>query len=319
MGELKRQEVSVDRYREVLDDLVANGHKPQVYFWGGEPLMYSGITELVEHATKLGLPASIATNGTLLHQFAEELVNIPLYLLQVSIDGHCAEMHNRIRRSVSGDDCYQKAVDGIMAVRTAREQAGKDLPLIASLTTISKDNHANLVDIYHSMADKVDFLVFYPSWWIDEESCDAHSKDYERRFGVAPQLHRGWVGGWKPDDYATLDKQLSELRRLGMRPGKPAVIILPDIGGVDSLHSYYTDHSETFGYERCMSIHQVVEINSNGDMSPCRDYHDYVVGSIKDATITELWSSERFAEFRKSMSKDGLMPVCSRCCGLMGY
>jgi radical SAM protein with 4Fe4S-binding SPASM domain len=281
--------------------------------------MYKDLVDLITHSTSLGLPTSIATNGTLLHKFAEDFARIPLYLLQVSIDGHCAEMHNRIRRAVSGEDCYQKAVDGIMAVREARGKEGAGLPLIASLTTISRDNHANLVDIYHSMADKVDFLVFYPSWWIDEESCEAHSRDFARRFGQEPELHRGWVGGWKPEDYQTLDGQLSQLRRLSMKPGNPAAIILPDIAGVDALTRYYSDHSETFGYKRCMSIHQVVELNSNGDLSPCRDYHDYVVGNIQDSTITELWQSSRFAEFRKSMDKDGLMPVCTRCCGLMGY
>ncbi|HLZ10787.1 MAG TPA: SPASM domain-containing protein [Chloroflexota bacterium] len=54
-------------------------------------------------------------------------------------------------------------------------------------------------------------------------------------------------------------------------------------------------------------------------MSPCRDYHDYVVGNVKTATISELWNSEPYLKFRRSIDRDGLMPVCTRCCGLMGY
>ena len=68
-----------------------------------------------------------------------------------------------------------------------------------------------------------------------------------------------------------------------------------------------------------MSIYQVVEINSNGDVSPCRDYHDYVVGNIKTATLTELWNGPAYQKFRQSLHRDGLMPACRRCCGLMGY
>ena len=60
---------------------------------------------------------------------------------------------------------------------------------------------------------------------------------------------------------------------------------IPDISGVADLHRYYTDHEALFGYNQCISIFQAVEVNSNGDMSPCRDYHDYVVGNIKDATV----------------------------------
>ena len=62
-----------------------------------------------------------------------------------------------------------------------------------------------------------------------------------------------------------------------------------------------------------------VEINSNGNLSPCRDYHDYVVGNVKDHTITDLWNNEPYARFRSSLHTEGLMPVCTRCCGLMGY
>ena len=62
-----------------------------------------------------------------------------------------------------------------------------------------------------------------------------------------------------------------------------------------------------------------MEVNSNGDLSPCRDYHDYVVCNLKEATITELWNSPAYRKFRHSLDTEGLMPVCSRCCGLMGY
>jgi radical SAM protein with 4Fe4S-binding SPASM domain len=62
-----------------------------------------------------------------------------------------------------------------------------------------------------------------------------------------------------------------------------------------------------------------VEINSNGDVSPCRDYHDYVVGNIKRNYISDLWNSEAYKLFRQSITGKGLMPVCARCCGLMGY
>jgi len=319
LKELKRAEVPLERYIHIFDDLVANGHKPLVYLWGGEPTLYEGWLDLVAHVTRLGLPASIATNGTNLVPFAKRIAEIPLFLLQVSIDGHNAELHNRIRRGVGRTDSFASIQEGLAAVREARRAAGSELPLIASLTTVSRDNAAHLVDIYEAYQDKVDFSVFYPAWWIDEPSAKAHDADFERRFGFAPTLHWGWLGGWTPEDYQALDRQMQELKRRSAPWGKPPVILLPDISGVDNLRAYYTDHAETFGYNQCVSTSQVVEIDSNGDLSPCRDYHDYVVGNIKTATVSQLWNNERYRAFRKSLAKDGLMPVCSRCCGLMGY
>jgi radical SAM protein with 4Fe4S-binding SPASM domain len=103
-----------------------------------------------------------------------------------------------------------------------------------------------------------------------------------------------------------------------MSPKGPGVLIIPNLTSEKDLERYYTDHSATFGYNRCTSVYRAVEINANGDMSPCRDYYDYVVGNVKTHTITELWNSDRYRRFRSSVEQDGLMPVCTRCCGLMG-
>ena len=88
---------------------------------------------------------------------------------------------------------------------------------------------------------------------------------------------------------------------------------------MEDLQTYYTDHAALFGFDQCISIYQTVEIDSNGHMTPCRDYRDYIVGNIKEHTISELWNSEAYRNFRQSLAAKGLMPVCSRCCGLMGY
>jgi len=319
LDELKREEVKPARYIELLDDLVAHGHAPAVYIWGGEPMLYPGTLDIIRHGAGLGLPVSIATNGTRMAHAAETFAQAPLFLLQVSIDGHNAQLHNAIRRSPTGSDTFGEIMQGLAAVRAAREKAGRGLPVIASLTTISRENHENLVDIYEALSPHVDLLVFYLSWWIDEEAASAHETDYARRFGQVPTLHRGWIGGWKPENYARIDAQLEEIRTRSARWGTPPAVVIPNLNGVGNLQEYYTDHSSTFGFERCISIRQAVEIDSNGDMSPCRDYHDYVVGNVKDHTVLELWNSERYRAFRRSLAKDGLMPVCTRCCGLMGY
>lgn len=318
LKELKKEEVPVDRYIELMRDLKNHNHHPNLYLWGGEPTMYDGWLELIEEATRLKMPCSIATNGKGMTSYAERIVKAPMFLLQVSVDGHNAEVHNKIRRGTGKTNSFQMIMDGLDAVIEERK-SGKGLPLIATLTTVSKENCNHLVDIYETFRDKADICVFYPAWWIDEERADAHEEDFKRRFDFAPELHRGWVGGWKLDDYAGLSRQLAELDRISSSMKNPPVIFIPNIRGVDNLKSYYTDHTARFGFDQCISIYQVVEIDSNGNMSPCRDYHDYVVGNVKDNTITEIWNNEKYKRFRKSLSTEGLMPVCSRCCGLMGY
>jgi radical SAM protein with 4Fe4S-binding SPASM domain len=319
LRDLKKNEVSLDRYLEVLKDLVDHGHHPLIYLWGGEPMLYEGSLELIEGATALGLPTSIATNGTRIAAAAERLVAAPMFLLQVSIDGPDAARHNQARPGVGGANNFADIEAGLAAVREARRAQRRNLPLIASLTTISQHNFRYLTDIYESFRDKVDLFVFYLSWWIDPAGVQAHEADFNRRFGFTPVRHRGWIGGWRPDDYQELDLQLQALLARSRTGAAPPVTLIPSITGVDNLRTYYTDHQARFGFNQCISIFQAAEVNSNGDLSPCRDYHDYVVGNIKEATITELWNSVPYRQFRRSLATDGLMPVCTRCCGLMGY
>ncbi len=320
LKDLKKQEISPERYLALLEDLARHGHHPSVYLWGGEPTMYDGWLEIVERATELKMPTSIVTNATKLAGAADRLAAAPLFLLQISIDGHSREIQNAARPSASGaGDNYQVIQDALAAVQEAKRAHKTKLPLVASLTTISSANVNHLVDIYEAYKDRVDLFVYYLSWWIDEKSAKAHDEDFTRRFGFTPKLHWGWVGDWTIKDYETLDKQLKEVKRRSKGLGKPAVTIIPNVTGLDNLKEYYSNHEATFGYNRCISIYQAVELDSNGDMSPCRDYHDYIVGNVRESTITELWNSEAYRRFRASLHTEGLMPSCTRCCGLMGY
>ncbi|MFH0824492.1 MAG: radical SAM protein [Pseudomonadota bacterium] len=320
IGELRSQEVKPERYIDLLRDLNANRHTPSVYLWGGEPMLYKGSVEIIEEAARLGMPPSIATNGTGLVANAQRLVDAPMFVIQISVDGPDAATHNRSRPganpAVNNFATINEAIDTIVALRKER---GQRLPLIASLTTINNVNYDRLLDIYEVFHDKVDVCVFYLAWWIDEASAHRHAEDFQRRFGFRPEKHFGWIGNWRPPDYGVLSDQLRALRERAARFAGPTVIIMPPLTEPHDLEAYYTDHGRRFGFDKCVHVFVAVEINSNGDMSPCRDYHDFVVGNVKENTITELWNSEPYRKFRSSLAKDGLMPVCSRCCGLMGY
>lgn len=316
---LKTQEVPAARYVELFKDMASHGHRPIVYLWGGEPMLYDGVLDLVAAATKMRMPVAIATNGTRVAAAAETLVRAPLFLLQVSIDGHEAALHNRLRPSVSGGDNFKAIEAALEATAQARKDLKTDLPLVASLTTISRENAPHLLDIYRTFAGRVDFFVFYLAWWIDESRAADHDRDFERRFGFVPKRHRGWIGGWKPKQPDELHRQIQAVRKYARRPGAPPMVLIPRLHALEDLRTYYADHACHFGYSRCLSVYHALEVNSNGDVSPCRDYHDYVVGNVKTNTFPELWNNEAYRRFRRSMAEEGLMPVCTRCCGLMGY
>ena len=314
-----RAEVGLQRHLEVLQDLSSKGWKPLYYLWGGEPFLYPDLVELIERATRLGLPTSVATNGTGLAGAAGALVKAPLFLAQVSIDGHTEELHNRLRPSAGKGNSFATLQAGLEALNRTRRDSGRRLPRIAALTVISRDNAEHLVDIYRAFRNRVDLFVFYLSWWIDEPRARAHERDFASRFGFQPALPGSWIGDWRALDQELVWSQLNALKSVSRGWSAPAIMVIPPVFSKPGLKSYYLDHGNNLGYDRCVSIYHNAEIGPDGRVSPCRDYHDYVVGNIREASLTELWNSPAYQKFRMSLDRDGLMPVCTRCCGLMGY
>jgi len=319
LAAFRRVEVPASRYAELFRDLVAHRHRPIIYFWGGEPMLYEGLLDLVDEAVSLRLPVAIASNGTRVAEAARRLVGAPVYLLQLSIDGHTAALHDELRPSAGPPRNFSDIDRALDAVVEAKRVAGRGLPIVTALTVVSQANIGHLADIYDTFRSRVDLFVFYLSWWIDEAHADLHEAAFEQRFRQRAPLVRSWIGGWKPDDYARLAASIRTLADKSRGVTAPPVTVMPPVHDAGALEAYYTDHDERFGFDECASIFQMVEINSNGDVSPCRDYHDYVVGNVKEATISELWNSERYRAFRRSLQVDGLLPACSRCCGLMGF
>jgi radical SAM protein with 4Fe4S-binding SPASM domain len=315
----KQNELPVSRYVFLLEDLLRQGQRPLLVLLGGEPMLYEGIVDLVDAAAAIGLPVMMTTNGTGVAAVASRLVQAPLFGLQFSIDGHSAELHNRLRPGAGAVNNFAQIDAALTAVRQAREEARRRLPLITAITVISRDNATHLMDIYETFRRRVDLFVFCLSWWIDEEAARAHEADFSRRFGIHPKLHRGYLSDMKPRDYRLLHHQIQELLCRSRPWGAPPVSIIPPLSSQADLHAYYTAHAARFGHERCTAIFQEMQIMSNGQVTPCRSYIDYPVGNVKEATLTELWNSPAYVNFRRSLTTEGLMPVCSRCCGLLGF
>ncbi len=320
INQLRKTEIPVERYIELLRDLKSKGHTPVLYFWGGEPMLYKNLVDLIEEGARLGMPPTIATNGTYIARDAERIVKAPMALLQMSVDGSGRETHNDARPGANKlHNNFADVVAGFEAVKEQKKRLKQLLPLSITLTTISRANYMDLVNIYEQFKNLADFHIFYLSWWIDQPSADLNKNHFEARFGEKSSMSDGWVGDWNKFDYQELSRQLKELKRRSSGMRNTPVYIMPDLVEVDDLIRYYTDHNSTFGFKQCVSIFQNPEIDSNGNVSPCRDYHDYVVGNVREQTMSDLWNNDRYVKFRKSIATDGLMPVCTRCCGLMGY
>lgn len=319
LKELKQREVPIQYYKHLVDQILDLGWSPVWYIWGGEPMMYPDIIDLLYYIHDRGMPISIVSNGTRIAKYAKDIAET-CEILYLSVDGSNAEIHDNQRPAVSAR--YSNFQDVEAALQKVREEKNKNnspFPYIIPLSCITAYNINDVVDLYKFTSQYADAQILYLTWWIDQKSAIEHSDDFERRFGKKPQTHYGWIGEWNQFDHGIILEKYHEMIRISQQRNTCPPMMMPELHTKEEINTYYTDHSETFGYNQCVSIYMTMEIDSNGDVSLCRDYHDYIIGNIQRDSVAEMWNNEEAVRFRKSISTEGLMPVCRRCCGLMGY
>jgi len=265
------------------------------------------------------MPISLVTNATNVARRADDILDT-CKILYVSVDGPNADIHNTQRPGVTENyDNFKDVKAALETISEEKKRRNQKFPYVVPLSCITQYNIDEVVDLYGFTSQYADTQIFYLTWWIDSQSAQEHSTDFERRFGFKPQTHFGWIGTWKDFDHGVILDKFEEMENISRTQGRCPPMMMPKLNTRDDINRYYTDHGDSFGYNQCVSIFMTLEIDSNGDVSLCRDYHDYIIGNIKTDAVTDIWNNEAAVKFRHSISTEGIMPVCRRCCGLMGY
>jgi len=295
--------------------------KPFYYIWGGEPTMWKPLLPLFEELARYSLKGSIVSNSQDLDKILEDLIDTgALQVLFLSLDGWDAASQNIMRSPANGrsSDNFEKTMAVIEKADQIKKRKNLKFPLVIPISVISNHNYMHLSDIHQLVLDKAQLHPYYYGWFITEERAELHEKVFEERFGYKPLNHRGYLKSCFNDvDPVETARQIKEIRKIS--EGKPCVPqFLPDIESEADIRRYYADHSWHCGYPQCESIYYVAEISPDGRVTPCRDYQDYSCGNINKQSFYDIWNSNEFKKFRREM-KRGLMPVCTRCCGLQGF
>ncbi len=309
-GKVLNTEVPLSIYEKLIDDVTP--HKPFFYIWGGEPFLYKPIMDVLTYLKKNRLTTTIVTNGIKLQENAAELVNMNLDGLLISLDG-TEEIHNKIR---GWDNCFQHLLTGIEELNKHKKKNKTILPYLVFLITVSKDNYNSLDKIFKICEQlNADAVICYYSWFTNEEIGKAHTEFMEKHLDTTPTAWNGYLLSLDDIDIKALQ---GKVEKIHSTQWDFQYLFLPDLE-INQIPTYYNNPAETFNYKQCVAPWLITEIMPNGDVVTCRDYSDYVTGNISTESISDIWNNEKYQKFRKVLKDESLLPICSRCCGLMGF
>lgn len=299
-------------FRKVMEEPMVKENTETVFFGGqGEPLIHPDIFEMIRIAKSGGKNVELITNGTTITgEVCEKLISLGLDTLWVSIDSFDPDGYKKIQ---VGSD-FGRIVENILTFNELRKNTETRLGVTFVLM---KSNVLQLLEFEkftdYVMADRVNFSNMIPTTPEMEKESFAY-KTVLQEYG-----HPKPIGGRKSDRVALVrffDEDLKET---------PEIIPL-----LNQDHSLlWKGQVLERRFDNCRFIDEgTTFVRWDGDVSPCMEllhssksclYGDfrtvmhYSFGNIGVKTLTQIWESDEYTEFRKKVDEYSYAPCVS--CG----
>jgi MoaA/NifB/PqqE/SkfB family radical SAM enzyme len=304
--EILKQKLSFDLIPQLIDDV--KYHKPTITLFGGEPLIYPDWIKIVGYVKERNLRCNLITNGTMLEEYAQEIVDSRLDEIILSLDGP-DEVHDEMRGEKG---TFEKLFAGIQRINQLKASHAKIKPIININTTIFEENYKyleHLIVIAEQLQART--LTFHHLIFTSNEIYQKHSRIFKDIFNTRSY---DWEGFIRPDlPNIDTDELLEIIRRIKNASNTVAVSFYPNFTNKE-IKAYYSDFnfSSTSYKRRCLSPWMVAYIFPDGSVRPCLSLN-YLTGNIRVDRFKDIWNNVMYRSFRKIVKKERSFPVCTRC------
>ncbi|SMH41865.1 radical SAM protein [Azospirillum agricola] len=289
--------------------------KPYFEFFGGEPLLYRGIWDVIALIREGGCELAFPTNGTLVERHAERLVRTAPTGLWLSVDGPQA-----INDQQRGKGVFRQAMNGFAALERAKRAAGSRFPELGITYVVTPLNHRHIADFF---LDGIDLSrLAFVSIELQSYATTAEHQDYaavaERVFGVtATPCAKAYVRD--PAVFAGMDveavvEQMTRVRDACARHGvrfhsQPRTL---EVGNLTHYLSAEWDRMAD-RRSRCGFPWAYAEISARGEVTTCHSFYDLSIGNLNEQPLAEIWQGEKAKRMRAHL-RETLFPICTACC-----
>lgn len=273
------KELSTEECKKIIDKLVEWGVF-QIGLTGGEPTVRKDIVELVRYTTSQKVACNLTTNGWhITEQLVNDLINAGLTQVQLSLDSHIEEEHERYRNKGS-----------FKRVMKAAEMFKQKGLIVGFDTVVTNDNLDKIEDMIKFLEEKqFDGLTLLKlkQGDLDFETFKALVPEYERYGKLVDTICR-----YKGNLDVTLD-----------------------CGSVSNLCMTLTeDESKKLHSAGCPAGHTLIHIDSNGDMYPCAGLSrkEFKFGNILEDDPISCWNENVLLKQMRNIKKN-IEGQCKNC------
>lgn len=301
----KGRQLDIDTLKRLVDEV--RSFRPTLAITSTEPLLFKDLFSFIEYVKLADLPVQITTNGFLLPLHASEIVKSKVDSLWISLDGP-QDVHNLIRGNPYS---FQKAVDGIRKVNAEKEKLNDDISINVNYS-ISNYNDSNLIGFLREIENlPLDSVSFSHLNYVTDEMASLHNRMYGRYCRATSSS----IIAADPlkVDVSALNEQISIIKKNKW----PFIISFsPDISG-EKIEEFYRKPDIVVASETCRASFNIAQLASNGDWVVTTRCFSISLGNFFEEKFFSTWNGKKYKKFRSWISKIGLSPACTRCCGAL--
>ena len=287
-------ELSAERWLEIIDEAAALGVRRVFILGGGEPLLRKDATpQIMARVKQHGMEGILTTNGTLLSaSLCEDLIAMEWDEIHFSIDGPTPEVHDALRGQRGA---FHRTVKAACRLAVQKRKLGRTTPRIALHFVLTNQNHTTLPDMVrlgHSLgAFRIDFdalIAYTPA-----QQALALSPDQLAQVPAIAAQAQGLAEGL---GIQTTLENFMHPERLKRGEAPPPASEAPGLKGAPCLKAW----------------HYLV-VQADGKSSPCCVLAGQG-GSVAQTSVKETWESDPFMNtVRDGMMAHQPLPRCTEC------
>ncbi|RJQ45171.1 MAG: methyltransferase domain-containing protein [Nitrospiraceae bacterium] len=278
-GKGLKKELTTEEFKKVIDEAIQLGVK-RFYITGGEPFIKDGIFDLIKYITKTKKrELIILTNATLFddRKIAKlKKVMNPKLLLQVSLEGPNAEIHDKLR----GKGSFDAALRGIKSL------IGIGITPIIS-TAISKFNEKDILKT---------------SRFLTKLGIKEHNLLW---------MHAKGRGAHNVNELFVPSKNIAQTMSKMKKAYKEQEVILDNIESLKVRVRTQRGRKN----DLCNNCYEKVCVNSDGHVYPCASLNGdphFDAGSVRNKSLEDIWLNSKVMVRGRDNSVHH-KPECSAC------
>jgi MoaA/NifB/PqqE/SkfB family radical SAM enzyme len=310
--------LALSLFRKLLQEAASMVGQIEFFFGGyGEPLLHPHILTMIQETRAEGFRTSLITNGMQLSpDMSEELIDVGLDMLWVSIDGAAPESYSDVRLGAE----LPGVIENLECLQTARKRAFGDACWAGSpqlgISFVATQSNINELPAVLELGQQLGATRFFVTNLLP------HREEQREEILYHPLL-----------DHVPADPRTDPRIRLSL-PRLPSSRLPAEILTFYQDLNYRTDiNGMDLDRElpRCPFLERgAAAVRWDGELSPCLPLmythsfyladrkhisHAYHIGNLSRHSLSTLWKEEKFREFRGALQDFSFSPCisCNTC------